>query len=260
MARNLRSRQAMRAMARPGTAVVRTFALALLWGCGVESVNGTAHDAAEPSDATQVLDASSQGDAGDAASSGQDAAALRDAASPATDAEAGAKDAASQSANDAGTLADGAVQSGSCTKHADCMLVAKSCCACEKTLDNVRALPLGADASVACPGLCGACAPIPYDPLNAWVAPACVQGQCAVHDLRKAPETSCTRADECIAVAESVTCCQSCSSDPKLWRARRKDSAVTTAGSACVGDVFCPACEPIPPEVFCAADGHCAVR
>jgi hypothetical protein len=199
-------------------------------------------------------------DAGDAATAARDAALPLDASASAKDAGLREAEAATPVASEAGVVRDGAIAQSGCMKHADCMLVAKSCCACEKTLENVVALPLGANASVPCPGLCGGCAPLPYDPLNAWVAPACVQGQCAAQDLRKAEETRCTRDDDCEAVPESQRCCTTCSSDPKFYRAKRKGSTVTVDGAPCAGDVACPACIPTLPTAYCAPDGHCAVR
>jgi hypothetical protein len=244
----------MSSLARTGT--LAWFALALC-GCSAERMSDPGIDAARGPGGDAQPGAAAPNDAEPVQSSVTDAALAPRDAGP--DHEAAA-DAAHESPRDAGS--DGAQEASvECSAHADCMLVAKSCCSCEKTLDNVRAVRVAAGASVPCPGLCGACPePPPYDPLNVWVAPACSSGRCAVHDLRQAEETRCTRDDECETVSESQMCCQTCSSEPRFYRAKRKDRAVTTGGSPCAGDVACPACVPTLPPAFCAADGHCAVR
>ena len=244
----------MSRLARTGT--LAWLALGLC-GCSAERMPDPGIDAAPGSEADAQAGVTAPNDAEPVQSSVTVAATASRDAGPDRDAAA---DAARESPRDASS--DGAQEASvECSAHADCMLVAKSCCSCEKTLDNVRAVRVDAGASVPCPGLCGACPePPPYDPLNVWVAPACSNGRCAVHDLRQAEETRCTRDDECETVYESQMCCQTCSSEPRFYRAKRKDRAVITGGSPCAGDVACPACVPTIPPAFCAADGHCAVR
>jgi hypothetical protein len=254
----------MSSLARTGTCAWFALVLLGLCSCSAEQPPDQALDAARGATADAQPATTAPNEAATVQATPNDAAVavMPDAGSaldagPARDAAA---EAALESPRDAGSdSAPGA--SAECSAHADCMLVAKSCCTCEKTLDNVRAERVDAGASVPCPGLCGACPePPPYDPLNLWVAPACLSGRCGVHDLRRADETRCTRDDECETVHESLECCQSCSSDPRFYRAKRKDRAVTRAGSPCAGDVGCPPCVPTLPPAFCAADGHCAVR
>jgi hypothetical protein len=255
--------RSMRSMARTDTVSLWTLGLLGLCSCSADRLSEPEVDAARGVDAAQRSESDAQPgsrawvDAEPVQTPSKDGAAAASEAGPARDAEA---EATVERPRDAGN--DGAqASSAECVAHADCALVAKSCCACEKTLENVRGVRADSGATVPCPGLCGACPePPPYDPLNAWVAPACQNGRCSVHDLRQAEETRCTRDDECQAVHESQSCCPTCSSEPRFYRARRKDRAVTTADSPCVGDVACPACVPTLPAAFCAADGHCAVR
>jgi hypothetical protein len=172
-------------------------------------------------------------------------------------ADAAARDAASDP--DAGPSA-----SPGCTTDEQCALVPRGCCGCGPTLDSVRAVHVDDEASAqaACAGVqCGECQPRPHDPLAAWPAPTCVAGQCTVRDLRRAEETRCTNDGDCQLSPAQRSCCGACSSDPHGWQALRKGATVHLAGHGCAGDVVCWECElRYPPTIFCATDGHCAVR
>jgi hypothetical protein len=167
---------------------------------------------------------------------------------------------AGSSAQDAG-----AGSGGQCTAASDCVLIATGCCgACEPTKSDVEAV-LASDENAAillnCPGgppACGPCAPVAYDPQRPVVRAACMGGRCIVVDLREQPESTCMNDGECHLA--DVGCCGSCGADPSGW----------ISLSSVASDPYAPICDPIPPcvpctmnaepAVFCAADGHCAVR
>lgn len=151
-----------------------------------------------------------------------------------------------------------------CTADEECSLVPRACCGCRPTLDNMRGVHIDDEAAAltGCAGvLCGECEVRPHDPLAAWPAPVCIEGQCSVRDLRRADETLCTDDNDCQLSPPKRSCCGSCISDPRSWQALRKGANVHLAGRGCSGDVFCDDCKlAYPPAFFCASDGHCAVR
>lgn len=160
----------------------------------------------------------------------------------------------------------GAISGGQCTAASDCVLVPTGCCgACEPTESDLEAV-LASDRNAAnlrnCPGGppdCAPCPPAVYDPERPVVRAACMAGRCTVVDLREQPESACMGDGECHLA--DVGCCGSCGPDPSGW----------IALSSVASDPYAPVCDPIPPclpcnsmnaqpSVFCATDGHCAVR
>jgi hypothetical protein len=164
-----------------------------------------------------------------------------------------------------GRTQDAGSSGGQCNDSSECVLVSTGCCgACQPTKDDVQAvLKSDQDAAVKrnCPGApvaCGPCPPPPpYDPLQPVIRAACMSGTCTVVDLREEPESACKTDDDCHLAG--VGCCGSCGPDPSGW------ISLSTA----MQDPYAPVCDPIPPcvpcslnaqpDVFCAADGHCAV-
>jgi hypothetical protein len=265
MARNVLLGAAMRMTAQAGTSAAALGLLFALAACDADAKlseplpeGGSAH-----------LDASAQAVASDASANGSDTAtAASDRGLPPGDASATqvVSDASSAADADASAARDaGADTSETCRTHADCNLVAKPCCLCELTPADVVAVLRGRESSVqgVCKGgvSCGPCAPKPYEPLRAWVAPACENGTCVVRDLRKADETRCAQDQDCRLSAEAVSCCDTCLADPRVYRACRKDAVPALAGERCAAGMGCPPCvASYSPTPYCAADGHCAVR
>jgi hypothetical protein len=151
-----------------------------------------------------------------------------------------------------------------CQEPADCMVTTTGCCGiCDGPNISARDLLAHNKAFAGKIGTCGAgdiaCAPCPA-PLPGqgslkYFVPDCVQGQCAVLDLRTSDYTACETAQDC-RLRNGTACCEGCGGGEPI--AVRNDGSFEklVCGSE---PVACPACDPIAPPDAAAAciEGHC---
>lgn len=161
----------------------------------------------------------------------------------------------------------GAPNYDSCKEPTDCVVGSTGCCGiCDGPDVRARDLTAYNKAHQADVSTCGgadiACAPCPplapnEGSLKYFVAD-CVQGQCAVVDLRTSELTACETAQDC-RLRNGTQCCESCAPGYDVV-------AVRTDGSfeklVCGSEpTACAACLPAPPLDAAATcvEGHCIV-
>lgn len=155
-----------------------------------------------------------------------------------------------------------------CQEAADCVVTTTGCCGiCDGPEINVRDLiahnrafagqvsTCGADGDVAC----APCpVPLPGQGSLKYFVPDCVQGQCAVVDLRTSEYTACETAQDC-RLRNGTSCCETCGATSEVVAVRNDGSfEKLVCGSE---PMPCLACEPVPPPNAAAAclEGHCSV-
>jgi hypothetical protein len=152
-----------------------------------------------------------------------------------------------------------------CLVDSDCSMIARGCCAAcgPASAMNSFAVPSAKRVEAAnaeCPGgppACGPCPPQDPDPLAPVLRAGCVAQRCELVDLRSTESSRCTADSECRAAG--LGCCGPYSDEPREYVGLREGA-----------DASILICSPLPPctppmahgdpRVFCAADGHCAVR
>lgn len=154
-----------------------------------------------------------------------------------------------------------------CDVTTPCVLVETSCCgACEPvTAESYAAVPAGQteayEAQKACGGMpCDACDVLPLgQQTSQFFRAACVEGRCAVQDVRDEPITECEVPADCRLRCGS-DCCEGCGSGSDGLIAVRADADV--AATFCEGrDVACDPCICTPSATYgadCVA-GRCVV-
>lgn len=153
----------------------------------------------------------------------------------------------------------------SCNSPSDCVVAGVGCCGvCDGPDMSARELTAYNKAYHAEVSTCGgadiACAPCPEPAPGQgslkYFVPDCVQGQCAVLDLRTSELTACETAQDC-RLRNGTQCCEGCSPGNDVV-AVRKDGSFEKL--VCGSEVACPACLPAPPPDTAAAcvEGHCS--
>jgi hypothetical protein len=107
---------------------------------------------------------------------------------------------------------------------------------------------------------CAPCpAPLPGQGSLMYFVPDCVQGQCAVQDIRTSPVTACKTADEC-RLRTGTACCEGCLGSGPVVAVRSDGSfEKLVCGDELVPVAPCMACIPYPPmgAVAVCVEGHC---
>jgi hypothetical protein len=154
-----------------------------------------------------------------------------------------------------------------CKEPTDCVVSSTGCCGiCDGP--GIRARELTAynkayHADVSTCGdtdvACGPCPqPAPHEGSVRYFVADCVQGQCAVVDLRTSELTACETAQDC-RLRNGTQCCEGCAPGNDLVAVRNDGSFERAVCGN--GPYTCAACLPAPPPGAAATcvEGHCTV-
>ncbi|HVY30009.1 MAG TPA: BPTI/Kunitz-type proteinase inhibitor domain-containing protein [Polyangiaceae bacterium] len=152
-----------------------------------------------------------------------------------------------------------------CKLPTDCTLAGNGCCGvCDSPnvtqhdFISYNKAYVGKVSTCAGDVACGACPPPDANGTLKYFVPDCVQGQCAVDDLRTSTVTACKTDQDCT-LRTGHGCCPSC--NPAETIAVRNDGSFEDL--VCGGiRPPCAACLPVPDDnavAVCGANGHCQV-